>query len=90
MHQDASKGAAAHAGGRGWRWGTQRARGMHVGWRQYVERGLGMSEGPGSVQRMGHILGGHGTSLHVAVCGAVRLDAGVVKMTRGWGPDACT
>ena len=64
---------------------------MRVGWRQHVERGLGMSEGPGCVQRNGaHPGWSWGDSLHVAVCGAVRLDTGVVKKMHGWGPDACT
>ena len=56
MHQtcqDALKGAVVCAGGHGWRWGTQRACGMCVGWWQHIERGLGMSEGPGHVQRNG-------------------------------------
>ena len=49
-----------------------------------------MSEGPGHVQRNGACPGwSWDDSLHVAVCGAVRLDAGVVKKMCGWGLDMC-
>ena len=53
---------------------------MHVGWRQHIERGPGMSEGPERVQRNGARPGwSWGNSSCVAVCGAVCLDAGVAK-----------
>ena len=64
---------------------------MRVGWRWHVERGLGMSEGLGHVQRNGaHPGWSWGDSLCVAICGAVHLDAGVAKKTRGWCQDTCT
>ena len=50
---------------------------MRVGWWQHVERGLGMSEGLGHIQRMGYILGGHG----VTHC----MSPSVVQFAWMWG-----
>ena len=50
---------------------------MRVGWRQHIERGLGMSEGPGHVQRNG-VLGGHGATHRVSP------SVGQFTWTRGW------
>ena len=76
MHE-VMAGAGAHEGCVGQWW--------------HIERGPGMSEGLGCVQRNGaHPGWSWGDSLRVAVCGAVRLDVGVVKKMRGWGQDACT
>ena len=72
-------GAGAHEGHVGYMWdGSSMLRG---GWA--CQRGQGTSSG------MGHVLGGHGNSSHVAVCGEVHLDVGVAKKMRGWGPDVC-
>ena len=54
---------------------------LRGGWA--CQRGWGTSRG------MGHVRVVMGDSSRIAVCGAVRLDAGVAKKTRGWGPDAC-
>ena len=65
----------------------------HVGWRQHIERGLGMSEGWGVFRGMGHILGSHGvTHRMLSSVGRFAWMQGwtrVVKKTCGWGPDPC-
>ena len=79
-------GVGAHEGHVGCVWD-----GGSTGWQRHIERGLGMSEAPVRVQRNGARPGwSWGDSLRITICGAVRLDAGVVKKMHGWGQDACT